>query len=275
MGEMDILQQNRHPDSMSVYKYHCKRRRMEMDRFFNMDNKFFTAMNRIADLIILNLLCLVLCIPVITIGPALTALFYMTLKMVRNEESYIVRGFFHSFKENFRQGLVINLIMLAAGGLLWLDFSLVNQMEGTTAIVMYFLLMIVLMLYLMVFTYIYPVLAKFVNTIKGTFTNAFLMSIRHLPYTLLMILATVVPIVAIYFASGQLQGILTPLYLLLAISSVAYVNSHFLVKIFDQYIPKEEGEEDLTEMGQLNFESLDENTDNTSGGVNEESKAQA
>ncbi|MBR2259519.1 MAG: DUF624 domain-containing protein [Blautia sp.] len=246
-----------------------------MDRFFNMDNKFFTAMNRIADLIILNLLCLVLCIPVITIGPALTALFYMTLKMVRNEESYIVRGFFHSFKENFRQGLVINLIMLAAGGLLWLDFSLVNQMEGTTAIVMYFLLMIVLMLYLMVFTYIYPVLAKFVNTIKGTFTNAFLMSIRHLPYTLLMILATVVPIVAIYFASGQLQGILTPLYLLLAISSVAYVNSHFLVKIFDQYIPKEEGEEDLTEMGQLNFESLDENTDNTSGGVNEESKAQA
>ena len=239
-----------------------------MDRFFNMDNKFFTVMNRVADLIILNLLCLVLCIPVVTIGPALTALFYMTLKMVRNEESYIVRGFFHSFKDNFKQGLVINLIMLAAGGLLWLDFSLVNQMEGISAIVMYFLLMIVLLLYLMIFTYVYPVLSKFVNTVRGTFTNAFLMSIRHLPYTLLMILVTVIPIVAIFFAAGQLQGILTPLYLLVAVSGVAYINSYFLVRIFDNYIPKTE-EENPEELGELNFEAVgDENP--AAGGVDEQ-----
>ena len=64
-----------------------------MDRFFNMDNKFFTFMSRVADLIILNLLCIVCCIPVVTIGPSIAAMFYVTLKMVRNEESYIVRGF--------------------------------------------------------------------------------------------------------------------------------------------------------------------------------------
>ncbi len=85
-----------------------------MDRFFNMDNKFFTFMSRVADLIILNLLCIVCCIPVVTIGPSIAAMFYVTLKMVRNEESYIVRGFFKSFKQNLKQGIVINLIMLAA-----------------------------------------------------------------------------------------------------------------------------------------------------------------
>ena len=56
-----------------------------MDRFFNMDNKFFTFMSRVADLIILNLLCIVCCIPVVTIGPSIAAMFYVTLKMVRNE----------------------------------------------------------------------------------------------------------------------------------------------------------------------------------------------
>lgn len=44
-----------------------------MDRFFNMDNKFFTFMSRVADLIILNLLCIVCCIPVVTIGPSIAS----------------------------------------------------------------------------------------------------------------------------------------------------------------------------------------------------------
>ena len=71
-----------------------------MDRFFNMDNKFFTFMSRVADLIILNLLCIVCCIPVVTIGPSIAAMFYVTLKMVRNEESYIVRGFLNPLTES-------------------------------------------------------------------------------------------------------------------------------------------------------------------------------
>ena len=65
-----------------------------MDRFFNMDNKFFQVMSRLADIMILNAVCLICCLPVVTIGPSLTALYYMTLKMMRNEESYLLRGFF-------------------------------------------------------------------------------------------------------------------------------------------------------------------------------------
>ena len=73
-----------------------------MGRFFNMDNKFFTFMGRIADLCILNIICLVCCIPIVTAGASITAMYYVTLKMVRNEEAYIVRSFFKSFKDNFK-----------------------------------------------------------------------------------------------------------------------------------------------------------------------------
>ena len=71
-----------------------------MGRFFNMDNKFFAFMGRIADLCILNIICLVCCIPIVTAGASITAMYYVTLKMVRNEEAYIVRSFFKSFKDN-------------------------------------------------------------------------------------------------------------------------------------------------------------------------------
>ena len=84
-----------------------------MDRLFNMDNKFFTVMGRVADLIMLNVVFLICCLPIVTIGASLTALHYVTLKMARNEESYIIRSFFKSFKQNFKQATVINLIMLA------------------------------------------------------------------------------------------------------------------------------------------------------------------
>ena len=39
-----------------------------MDRFFNMDNKFFTVMGRVADLIMLNVVFLICCLPIVTIG---------------------------------------------------------------------------------------------------------------------------------------------------------------------------------------------------------------
>ena len=67
-----------------------------MDRLFNMDNKFFTVMGRVADLIMLNVVFLICCLPIVTIGASLTALHYVTLKMARNEESYIIRSFFKS-----------------------------------------------------------------------------------------------------------------------------------------------------------------------------------
>ena len=72
---------------------------------------------------ILNLLTLICCIPIITAGDAMTALYYMTVKMVKNEECYIVKGYFKSFKENFKQATIIWLIALLVGIIL-VDFFL-------------------------------------------------------------------------------------------------------------------------------------------------------
>ena len=108
-----------------------------MDRLFNMDNKFFTVMGRVADLIMLNVVFLICCLPIVTIGASLTALHYVTLKMTRNEESYIIRSFFKSFKQNFKQATVINLIMLAVAAILYMDLRIVGNIGGTMSQVLY------------------------------------------------------------------------------------------------------------------------------------------
>ena len=78
-----------------------------MRSFFDLDNPFIQFLNRLTDVVILNVICLICCIPIVTIGTSITALHYVTMKMARNEEGYIVRDFFKSFRENFRQSAII------------------------------------------------------------------------------------------------------------------------------------------------------------------------
>lgn len=216
-----------------------------MNRFFNMDNKFFVFMGRVADLIILNLVCLLCCLPIVTAGAAITATYYVTMKMVRNEESYIIRSFFKSFKENFKQATIIHLIMLVTAVILFFDLNIVNNMEGNLSRVLFCVFIAFTLLYALLLLYVYPVLAKFYNSLKNTFTNSFLMAIRHLPYTFLMLVITLLPLGIFFIPDFRIQSTLLMLVFLMGFSVIAYLNSKFLVKIFDHYIPKEEEIEEL------------------------------
>lgn len=214
-----------------------------MNRFFSMDNKFFVFMGKVADLCLLNLVCLACCIPIVTAGASITALYYVTLKMVRNEESYIFRSFFKSFKQNFRQATIIHLIMVAAAVLLYLDTNIVKVMGEPMSQIMSVIFAVFTLVYAMILLYLYPILAKFYNSVKNTFTNAVLMAIRHLPYTIIMLIICALPLLIFFVPSLQMQMTLILLLLLFGMAVIAYLNSFFLVKIFDKYIP-ENSEED-------------------------------
>lgn len=219
-----------------------------MGRFFNMDNKFFVFMGRLADLCMLNILCIICCIPVITAGASLTALYYVTLKMARNEESYIFRSFFKSFKQNFRQATVINLIMLAAAALLYLDTRITKAMADPMGKILAMIFALFTMIYLIILLYLYPVLAKFYNSVKNTFKNALLMGIRHLPYTFLMLAVCASPLLILFIPSFQVQMFLILVLILIGPALAAYCNSHFFVRIFDKYIPEEADASEGTEV---------------------------
>ena len=64
-----------------------------MNNLFNLDNPVMQFLSRIFDLVVLNVIFLVFCIPVVTAGASLSGLYYVSLKIVRGEEPYIWRYF--------------------------------------------------------------------------------------------------------------------------------------------------------------------------------------
>ena len=213
-----------------------------MSSFFNMDSPIMRFLSRVCDLIILNLLTIVCCIPIFTAGASITALFSVTLKMVKGEESYIVRGFFKGFKENFKQSTIIWLIIAVLGLFLFMDYRAAVLLPGNMKSIFQVLIGAIAVIYLMVFTYIFPYIARFRNDIKNIFKNSLLISILNLPWTLVMIICPAVLAVVTFLTTTTLvYG--SMLWVLLGFATVAYCNSIIFRKVFVKYEPKEETSE--------------------------------
>ena len=183
-------------------------------------------MGRVADLLLLNFLCILCCIPIVTAGASITALYYVTLKMARDEESYIARSFFRSFKQNFKQATIINIIMLLTAAVLFIDLRIARAGSGAMYKGLFSLFIAFALIYAMILLYIYPILSKFFNSVKNTFVNAFLMSVRHLPLTLLMLVISASPLLLMwlfaYVSYAQFTSILIMLFILMGFSITIY-----------------------------------------------------
>ena len=89
-----------------------------MGGFFSLDSKFMQVMSRVADLIILNVIYLVTCLPVVTIGAASTALYTVCFRLGTAREGSLVKGYFRAFRDEFRQATLIWLFLLLNAGTL-------------------------------------------------------------------------------------------------------------------------------------------------------------
>ena len=142
-------------------------------KLFNLDSPVMVFLSKVANLMILNVLTIICCIPIFTAGAAITALYYVTIKMARGDDPYIIKGYFKSFKENFKQATIIWLIMLVILAIIAVDWRVtLVMMTGNSAKIMKTVLFIVSFLLLLTGLYIFPVLSRFDNTVKNTFRNA-------------------------------------------------------------------------------------------------------
>ena len=212
--------------------------------FFNYDNPVWRFIGKFGDLIILNVLWLVCSLPVFTIGASTTAVYYVTLKLARDDDGYTVRSFFKSFKENFKQATAIWLILLLAGVVLGVDlyfFARLFNGSSTVKTVMLTVFLAISLVYAAIVMYIFPLQSRFYNPIKRTFFNAFFMSIRHLFRTIGMIV-----IDGVLIAAGFVFMIppVLMIFMLFGFPLLAFINSYILSPVFHLYMPKEERAED-------------------------------
>lgn len=197
---------------------------------FKLDSPLMNFLNKVADIMILNVLFLVFSIPVFTIGASFSAAYYMGFKMVKNEETYIVKGFWKAFKENFKQGTAIWLILLVVFGVLAADYRIIVYSGIEFAQWIRIAMMTVTVVVLMGVVFMFPLQARFINPVKNTIKNAFLMALSHLPTAFLLVAIYVVPVVVFYFIPQIL-----PVIVLMAFGSVIYLKSFLLLRVFKKY----------------------------------------
>lgn len=198
-------------------------------------------LNKMTDLIVLNLLFLVCCVPVVTIGPALTALYAVSLRSVRYGDGYVVSTFWKSFKQNFRQSFVAGILMLFAAVLLFADVWFWSNMDlGILAKGMLVVSISIAFLVLIVFLWLFPVLAKIENGLWANLKNAAAMAVGHFfPYTFCCALITLAGAYMIY--SSMVADIV---FVLLGAALFAYVKAFFYYKVFAKYMDETPAAED-------------------------------
>lgn len=211
-----------------------------MGKFLDMDSPVMRILNRVADLLILNFLMIICCIPVITAGAAYTAMHYVLLKMVRDEEGYLVRGFFKSFAANFKQATVIWLIMLLIIGVYIGDGLIFQYSSIQFPKPLMIAVVAIAILLLMTALYVFPLQARFENTVKNTLKNAMILAFANLPKTILMVVLYALPLVIAYFSSYALIFVI-----MFGISAPAYGAALLYSGIFKKFEPEEEDVSDL------------------------------
>ena len=201
-------------------------------KLFSMDGKFLSGFNKVTDLVTLNLLWLLCCIPIVTIGASTSALYQVSIQIVEDRDSYIARSFFQAFRENFKQATIVWLCTLIVGAVLISDMFIVSHFFASSGIsVILGLLFVICVLLFAGSLYFFPVIAYFRNSTKKIFTNSFRLAFGRLGTTLQLFLIGLIPmIILILFRDNIIVG--SFLIVVIVPSLTVFLKSVLLAKLF-------------------------------------------
>ncbi len=200
---------------------------------FAPDSKFLQVLGRITDLIVLNFLFLLTCLPVITIGASITSLYTLCFRLMREEYCGIVRPYFQDFRRNFKQATVVWLLLLAAMIPAIYYFSLLFRLGGFLRYASIFFSLIALVV-LLTGSYAFPWLSQFENTTGQTLKNALILSISRLPRSLVILVINLMPVIVL-LANFQLFVQISFLWIALYSAAAAYMNAGLLWHVFKPF----------------------------------------
>lgn len=199
------------------------------------DNPFFSFMSKVGDCIYLNIIFIISCIPVITIGASITALFCAVRERMADRESYVRKDFVRYFKENFKNSTCMWIPFLIATIALY-RFTLYVGVHLQEPVVIGGYL-IFFLLYSFTIVYAFPLQATFINTPGQILINSLLTALRHLPYTLGLFFVTFAPMAFTLFMLDAMYFTI-PYWLFIGFSLNACLSNLILKNVLKIYMPK-------------------------------------
>ncbi len=205
-----------------------------LNSIFNPNNLVFRILARGVDLVGLSIVWALLCLPVVTIGPATAALYYTTVKVFRQGEEEGFRVFFRSFWSCLKRGIPASLICEGIWVVLALGYVIMYHNSATDlGVIMYIAYQVALLIPAGLVCYLCPLMGRFEFKLGDLFRTAFTLTLRHLPSTIIIVLLVL----------QVVQWGIRKWYPVLFMPVVTcLIVSLFLEKIFLKYVSKDEAE---------------------------------
>lgn len=193
-------------------------------------NPVLDFINTLCNFIALNILFLITCLPVVTIGAALSSLYYVTIREARGEYGYLIRPYLREFRRNLKTGTLAFAILSAIGAVLLFSLAFWYSLGTTLSAAVTGLIAIALIIWLFTFTYTFPLIGRFEDTAVRSLKNAFCLMMSNVKATLWLLLIYVVTLSLCFF--------LAPMKLMMVLfgfAFIAYCQSYVLKNVFEPY----------------------------------------
>lgn len=206
---------------------------------FDMNGPLMNALRKLANIILCNIAFCLLSLPLFTVGAALAALFTcMQAILTDDEDDIIIKQYWDAFRQNFKQATVIWLLCLVVFAFLGMYYLIVSSMAGMMGRVYRISFFMMCIIFLFGFQYFFPMQARYVNTVKNTLKNAWLLSIAALPWTILSIALVIAAVYISFFMNPSGVHLAVFLWGMAGFGIVAYLNSFFFQKAFQVIDPE-------------------------------------
>lgn len=200
------------------------------------DSPLISKANVVADVVFLNLVYLVCCLPLVTIGSATAAMAGVSVSFL-NKDTSGVKLFWKLFRNNLRTFLLPWLGVLFFGVFLIFDAYLLFLHPITGAVIFAVILILLLILYAMILAHIFLLHAKFELKFRYLLSNAVLLSLAHPLRTIALLILELFPWVCFFFFP-QAFVFLTPVWLLCYFPLASFAMVKTMKPVYDRLVER-------------------------------------
>ena len=197
------------------------------------ENRVLFWASKIGDFFCLSIVWALCCLPVLTVIPACIALYDSVAHCVRGEEEGAVGRFFRTLKSELLRGLLLSALCLATGFLLIKGYQILTIMgKANDTLASYSLLYLCSMIIPVgILIWLIPVESRFEHSFSGLLKASAVYAISHLPTTVML---------AVLFGATAALLFFFPVLIVLMPAITVTIQSWFIERVFQKYIPQEE-----------------------------------
>lgn len=199
----------------------------------------FQRIDKFGDLFFLNILFVVSCIPIVTAGAAITAVYAYTTKLVRDEETTLWRGYWKAFRSNFKDATKAWLVVLVIAFIMFVEFEYSFALTGLPLAIDIGIMALEALFLTFTLPLLFPLISRYENTTANMFKNAFILNVSNLGTWFYLFFLWAIPI-SLFVLEKKILYYAWYLWLLILVSVIAYASSFVIVKLFDKIESRDE-----------------------------------